>query len=265
MPRSLSSSSSSELFITSSASTSTSTSVSAPVSESVSVTEEDSEEEIERNKRKLKEKFETLRRGFPKNANIVNAGGWYNLEQLSHDPKSTLTQFIIDGIKKEAVTLQHHHHQESKSSSEKEKHHDHEGIEKENQERDNEKLNALCLLLYGMGKGFIADTMDGEWDIVFTKSSTKSTSGGTSTTSSSRNTVVIGSGDNNSNNKSKNNRGNRLFFNIQKLLFQKRYTFLKWGLLINTIKVRYTLHVQYCTVQYGKLAFWNGTQILYRI
>jgi hypothetical protein len=196
---------------------------------------EDNEVEIER-KRKLKEKFETLRKGFPKNANIVNAGGWYNLEQLSYDPKSTLVEYIIDGIKKEKQENEKKSNSVVKTTMLNNNIEQHREQEKEGVGKvvhDNEKLEALCLLLYGTGKGFIADTMNGEWDIVFTKSTATSTST-TTTSSSSRNTVVIGE----KSNKDNNNINNKLFFNIKKLIFKKCYTFWKWGLLTNTIKVR---------------------------
>lgn len=100
------------------------------------------------------EKFQTLRKAFPKNANIVKAGGWYNLERLSVDPKQELVGMIVEGLKST---------DESKVQF---------GSTYTNYEE--EKLEALLLLLFGMAKGFDSDTIDGEWDLVFTRQGKKS-------------------------------------------------------------------------------------------
>ena len=42
--------------------------------------------------------FDDLRKAFPKDADIVKAGGWNNLERLSKDPKGALVKFVADGL-----------------------------------------------------------------------------------------------------------------------------------------------------------------------
>ena len=104
----------------------------------------------------LVERFQTLRKAFPENADVVSAGGWYNLERLSVDPKQEFVGMITEGLKStDDAQIQFG------SMYEK---------------RDTEKLEALLLLLYGMGKGFESDAIDGEWDLVFTRQGKKSPS-----------------------------------------------------------------------------------------
>ena len=150
--------------------------------------------------------FDNLRKAFPQNADIVQAGGWYNLEQLSNDPKGALVEFVVDGLKGAASSVQQQ-----------------QPVDK------NEKLQALCLLLYGMGKGFTADAIDGEWDLVFTKQGSKSPSfqklvGKTETAGRSKN-----------------------FFDIKKMIFSGDVRFWKWGKVSTTVKVcmYVLLYVQY--------------------
>jgi hypothetical protein len=100
------------------------------------------------------QRFRALRRGFPDDANIVRAGGWYNLERLALDPKQEIVNLVVEGLKST---------EDSKVQS-----------GKSYTTHENEKLEALELLLYGMGKGFEADLVDGEWDLVFTKQGKKS-------------------------------------------------------------------------------------------
>lgn len=94
------------------------------------------------------EKFATLKKGFPADANVVKAGGWYNLQKLAADPKQELVGLIVDGLK--------------------------EGRKMVEFASDEEKLEALSILLYGKGKGFEADVVDGDWALVFSRQGKKS-------------------------------------------------------------------------------------------
>ena len=91
----------------------------------------------------MTEKFAELRTAFPADADVVKAGGWYNLQKLSADPKQELVDMIVGGLK------------EGKNSVEF--------------ASDEEKLEALTILLYGMGKGFEADMVNGDWAAVFSR------------------------------------------------------------------------------------------------
>ncbi|KAL3919257.1 MAG: hypothetical protein SGILL_003845 [Bacillariaceae sp.] len=102
----------------------------------------------------LVEKFQTLRKAFPEDADVVSAGGWYNLERLSVDPKQEFVGMVTEGLKSTDDSMIQ--------------------FGETYQAHDTEKLEALLLLLYGMGKGFEADTVDGEWDLVFTRQGKKS-------------------------------------------------------------------------------------------
>lgn len=90
-----------------------------------------------------KEKFDVLKKAFPSDADVVKAGGWYNLQKLSVDPKAALVDMIVSGLK--------------------------EGKKKVEFDSDEENLEALLLLLYGTGKGFEADLVDGDWALVFSQ------------------------------------------------------------------------------------------------
>jgi hypothetical protein len=89
------------------------------------------------------EKFAVLKKAFPVDADVPKAGGWYNLQKLAADPKQELVDFIVSGLKagKNMVEFA----------------------------SDEEKLEALTILLYGMGKGFEADLVDGDWASVFSR------------------------------------------------------------------------------------------------
>jgi PAP_fibrillin len=114
----------------------------------------------------LERKFSLLRCAFPSDANIVEAGGWYNLEKLAENPKEELVSLIVDGLKGG------NKNDDGETTDSKE------GDKKVqfSTSSTSEKLSALLLLLYGMGKGFDADDVDGEWDLVFTRQGTKSPS-----------------------------------------------------------------------------------------
>lgn len=96
----------------------------------------------------LKAKFEKLKKAFPVDANVVQAGGWNNLVQLSANPKQALVDLVVQGLV--------------------------EGTSKVEFAADEEKVEALSILLYGMGKGFEADLVDGDWALVFSKQGRKS-------------------------------------------------------------------------------------------
>jgi hypothetical protein len=97
----------------------------------------------------LKQKFQTLKKTFPANADVVGSGGWYNLEKLSGNPKEELVNLIVQGLN------------ESKKS-------------RVEFSANNEKLEALTTLLYAQGKGFEADLVDGDWASVFSSQGRKS-------------------------------------------------------------------------------------------
>lgn len=147
--------------------------------------------------------FEDLRRGFPENANIVGAGGWNNLETLAkqQDPKTALVEFIADGLKGASSAIQ------PKSDN-----------DKKSIQSINEKIEALSLILYGLGKGFSADAIDGEWDLVFTKQGSKSPSF----------QKIVGTKE--TAGKSKN------IFDIKKMIFYGDVRFWKWGLVSTSVK-----------------------------
>lgn len=96
-------------------------------------------------------KFEALKKAFPKNADIVGAGGYYNIENLANtvNPKDELVDMIAKGLK-DTKRLR---------------------VEFD---ADAEKLEALSTLLYAQGKGFEADMVDGDWASVFSKQGKKS-------------------------------------------------------------------------------------------
>lgn len=142
--------------------------------------------------------FDDLRKCFPENADIVGAGGWNNVETLSkQDPKAALVGFVVDGLKGASAAVQ----------------------PKSNYANSiNEKIEALSLLLYGMGKGFSADAIDGEWDLVFTKQGTKSPSfqklvGTRETAGSSKN-----------------------IFDIKAMVFHGDVRFWRWGKVSSSVK-----------------------------
>lgn len=86
--------------------------------------------------------------------------------------------------------------------------------------RDYEKLEALQLLLYGMGRGFEADLIDGEWDLVFSKQGKKSPS--FQKLVGSRETAKL----------SKN------VFDIKSMTFGGDVRFWKYGMVSTKVKVR---------------------------
>lgn len=143
--------------------------------------------------------FEDYRKAFPENPNIVAAGGWNNLETLSqNDPKQALVDFVVSGLKEASAAVEP---AAAKSVS-----------------AINEQIEALSLLLYSMGKGFAADTIDGEWDLVFTKQGTKSPSfqkivGKTETAGKSKN-----------------------IFDISSMVFHGDVSFWKWGKVSTSVK-----------------------------
>jgi hypothetical protein len=144
-------------------------------------------------------KFQKLRMAFPDDPNVVRAGGWYNLERLSVDPKQELVSIITEGLKSTDDS-------KIQFGSSYDTH-------------DEEKLEALLLLLYGMGKGFDSDTIDGEWDLVFTKQGKKSPAfqklvGTTETAGRSKN-----------------------FFDVASRTFSGVVTFWKWGKVGTKVKV----------------------------
>jgi hypothetical protein len=158
--------------------------------------------------------FDDLRKCFPENADIVGAGGWNNVETLSkQDPKAALVGFVVDGLKGASAAVQ----------------------PKSNYANSiNEKIEALSLLLYGMGKGFSADAIDGEWDLVFTKQGTKSPSfqklvGTRETAGSSKN-----------------------IFDIKAMVFHGDVRFWRWGKVSSSVKVRDTVQIlRYNAVPYA--------------
>jgi hypothetical protein len=147
----------------------------------------------------LIQKFDKLRKGFPKDANVVAAGGWYNLERLSVDPKQELVGIITEGLKSTEYS-------KVQFGSTYEGH-------------DDEKLEALLLLLYGMGKGFDSDNINGEWDLVFTRQGKKSP------------TFQKLVGTTEKAGRSKN------FFDVASMTFSGIVKFWKWGIIGTKVKV----------------------------
>jgi hypothetical protein len=94
------------------------------------------------------QKFGKLKKAFPEDFNVIHAGGWYNLQKLSANPKEELVNLIVKGLKSEESKVEF--------------------------ETNDEKVEALTTLLYGMGKGFEADLVDGEWAMVFSRQAQKS-------------------------------------------------------------------------------------------
>lgn len=141
------------------------------------------------------QKFERIRKAFPSDLNVVKAGGWYNLQRLSVDPKQALVNLIVDGLK----------NQQQKK------------VEFESNE---ETLEALLILLYGMGKGFEADLVDGDWALVFSKQGTKSP----------RFQKLVG--------KSERAGFTLNTFDVKSMTFSGEVKLLKKGLVHSTVKVR---------------------------
>jgi hypothetical protein len=96
----------------------------------------------------LNQKFGVLKKAFPWNVDVVRAGGWYNLEKLSGQPKEDLVRLIVDGLEGEKSKVEF--------------------------AANDETLEALVTLLYSMGKGFDADVVDGDWESVFSRQGRKS-------------------------------------------------------------------------------------------
>ena len=96
----------------------------------------------------LTQKFQTLKKSMPDDANVVKAGGWYNLEKLSGSPKDDLVDLIVSGLKEKKSKVQF--------------------------AADEEKMEALVTLLWAESKGFEADMVDGEWCLVFSRQGQKS-------------------------------------------------------------------------------------------
>lgn len=144
--------------------------------------------------------FDDLRKAFPENPNIVAAGGYHHLETLAKaDPKAALVDLVVDGLKGGAAAVQPK-------------------TDKTAAVRINEKLEALSLLLYGMGKGFSADTIDGEWDLVFAKQGQKSPSF----------QKLVGKTEKAG--KSKN------IFDVASMIFHGNVRFWKWGKVSSSVK-----------------------------
>ncbi len=145
--------------------------------------------------------FADYRKAFPENPNIVGAGGWNNLEKISQsDPKQALVDFVVDGLKGASKAVEPSSAQSVTSI--------------------NEKLEALSLLLYSLGKGFSADKIDGEWDLVFTKQGAKS----------NKFQKIVGKQE--TAGKSKN------FFDVASMIFHGNVSFWKWGKVSTSVKVR---------------------------
>jgi hypothetical protein len=97
----------------------------------------------------LKEEFDKLRPQLAEDKNVVKCGGYYNLQQLSGNPKEELVSAIVDGLKASKSKV--------KVSSDQD-----------------EKIEALSTLLFAHGKGFEADLVDGEWYEVLSRQGKKS-------------------------------------------------------------------------------------------
>lgn len=145
------------------------------------------------------EKFARLKKAFPADANVVKAGGWYNLQKLAVDPKQELVDMIVGGLKEGAQSVEF--------------------------ASDEEKLEALMILLYGMGKGFEADLVDGEWASVFSRQGQKSP----------KFQKLVGK---------KEKAGFSLStFDINSMTFSGDVKILKKGLIHSTVKVRIKKHL----------------------
>ncbi|CAB9520308.1 expressed unknown protein [Seminavis robusta] len=98
----------------------------------------------------LQEKFAKIKPALPADLDVVSAGGWYNLQKTyaQESPKDALVQLIVEGLV--------------------------DGNKKVEFAAKEERLNALLILLYAMGKGFEADVVNGEWSLVFSKQGKKS-------------------------------------------------------------------------------------------
>jgi hypothetical protein len=95
-----------------------------------------------------KRQFSKLKKTLPADLDVVRAGGWYNLEKFSLDPKGDLVRLIVEGLNSENRKVEM-------------------GL-------NDETLEALVALLHSMGKGFEADGVDGEWAMVFSRQGAKS-------------------------------------------------------------------------------------------
>jgi len=152
--------------------------------------------------------FDNLRKAFPTNANIVQAGGWTNLERLSIDPKGELVKFVVDGLTKGNADDDTNKIQPKQQR----------GSNTMNTNTMTETIEALCILLYGMGKGFTANGINGEWDLVFTLQGNNSPSfqkivGKKETVGFSKN-----------------------FFNIRTMIFSGDVRFWKYGKVETAVK-----------------------------
>lgn len=141
--------------------------------------------------------LDALRTAFPEDAGIVEAGGWHNLEKLAEDPKGALVGFVVDGLGGGSSAVR-----PGAAAS----------------VATGEKLAALSLLLYGTGKGFSADAVDGEWDLVFAREGRRSPSF----------QKIVGSREKAGLSKS--------VFDVRSMVFRGDVRFWKWGRVSTTVE-----------------------------
>lgn len=83
------------------------------------------------------------------------AGGWYNIEKNTANPKEDLVSLIVKGLSNDG-------------DDDKKK------AKKVEFQTDTEQVEALVAVLYAHGKGFDADLVEGDWKLVFSKQGKKS-------------------------------------------------------------------------------------------
>jgi hypothetical protein len=106
---------------------------------------------------------------LPETFNPVEAGGWYNVEQLAINPKGKLVDLVVDRLKKARATTA------SAAAA------GHDENNKDDDDDDNnilepipeESLFALTALLSCQYKGFVnSDLLDGTWNMVYSQPGT---------------------------------------------------------------------------------------------
>ena len=93
----------------------------------------------------------------------VAAGGWYNIEKNTANPKDDLVALIVQGL----TTTNDDDDDDGDGHNNNKK-------KRVEFETDSERVEALVAVLYAYGKGFDADLVEGDWKLVFSKQGRKS-------------------------------------------------------------------------------------------
>jgi hypothetical protein len=181
---------------------------------------------------------------LPDTFNPVEAGGWYNVEQLALNPKGKLVELVVDRLKKvratTAATAASGHDENNKDDDD-----DDDDDDNILQPIPEESLFALTALLSCQYKGFVnSDLLDGTWNMVYSqpgtirKYYTRLSSYMPTTTQKSRRPLE--------------DRGVVTTIFVDDLTFTREMRVLRRGLVKSKVKVKNQKH--WCLV--GRLVGW---------